>query len=155
RTSPPTAADGGRRLEPRGPRGRRRHRGTRRRGCAPRDRARARARGSRAPSGSRRTGTSRTDQRRAALEEDDVPPDAVQLRRPLADPHLAETGRLVEPDRRLVLGEDARGQRPVARLLGALYELLEQRAAEPGATRLLGNVDAHVADAPVTVAGGG
>src|SRR4029079_15687159 len=102
--------------------------------------------------GSQRTGTSRADQRRAALEEDDVAPDAVQLRRPLADPHLAEPARLVTPDRRLVLGEHAGGQRPVARLLGALDELREQRAAEPGAARLLRDVDAHVADAPVAMA---
>src|SRR5204863_10041381 len=89
-----------------------------------------------------------------ALEQEDVPPESVQLPEPLANSDLAEAARLVETDRRLILGEDAGRQRPVARLLGAPDELRKQRATEPGAARLLGDVDAHLADTAVAMARG-
>src|SRR5262249_60117335 len=98
------------------------------------------------PSGRRRAGTYRAGRRGAALEEDDVSPDAVQIAEPLAHADLAEAACLVQPDRRLVLGEHAGAQRPVAVLLGTSDELFEQRPTKARAACILGHVDAHLTD---------
>ncbi len=129
RTAPPTAAGAGPGPRPRGRRGPRRGRGTRRRGRAPRGRARGRAPALRAPSGSRRTACARSrpypdeppslDDGGSALEQQDVPPHAVEPADALAHADEPEAAAEVQPQRRLVLREDPGLERPDPGGLGA------------------------------------
>ena len=85
----------------------------------------------------------------AQLEQDDVAPDAAQLPDSFTCADLAEAVHAVQRDARLVLREDPRLQRPEAPFAGALDQRREQRPANASASRVLGDVDALLADATV------
>src|SRR5207253_580342 len=71
------------------------------------------------------------DEVAAALEQQHVAPDAVQLAEPLATADDLEPDTLVQADARLVLREDAGLDRPDPRALGGGDQALEQEATHP------------------------
>ena len=84
------------------------------------------------------------------LDDDAVPPFAVQLAVSPVDADLAKAGLPMERQAGDVLREDARDQLPEAPLLGCDKQSLECHQTRTGTTCLAGDVDRVLPDARVT-----
>src|SRR6185436_10693861 len=87
-----------------------------------------------------------------ALHQDDVAPRLTKLAKPFARADDAEAAALVQRDAGLVLGEDARLERPDSRALGRFDQCPQEASADALAARTLGHVDHLLRDAAVDVA---
>jgi hypothetical protein len=89
------------------------------------------------------------NERASPLEEDDVPPDAVELPQPLADADGAKPARVVEREARLVLREHRRLDGPDPQPFAVREEALEEEPADAVTPRARRDVDAVLGDARV------
>ena len=107
--------------------------------------SRIRASGGRSRAGPRRqAGTARVWA--AALEQDDVVPDAREMAVSFPDADLAETALAVERQAGGVGGQDLRLQRPVSRRFRRGDQIRDQCGSDSLAARGLCNVDADLSD---------
>src|SRR5262245_24230862 len=88
----------------------------------------------------------------APLEGRHVAPGAGQIPQPRPDADDPEAAALVEGDRRRVLREDPRLQRPDARVLRSVDERVEQPPPDAAAARVGADVDADLRDPAVGAA---
>ena len=83
------------------------------------------------------------------LHENDIPPGTVYLSQAFPAAYPAEPARHVQGDAGLVFGENARLQRPDARVLRSLDQRAEERATHAFASRARGDIDADLRHAGV------